>query len=204
MPPTERFLTRDEETLLLRIARDALEAYVREGRRIDVDEYPLTERMREKHGAFVTLRAHGELRGCIGYTANEERLADAVRDNAINAASRDYRFAPVAPDELPEIRIEVSALMPGDKPDTPFKQVRNTDEIVIGRDGLYIELPGSRGGLLLPQVAVEQGWDIPQFLSAVCRKAGYPDRSWEMPEARLYRFSAQVFSEDAPAQRPRP
>ena len=50
--------------------------------------------------------------------------------------------------------------------------------------------------LFLPQVAVEQGWDARTFLSAVCRKAGYPDRAWEDPDARLYRFTAQAASED--------
>ena len=192
---SEHYLTLEEEQTLLRIARDALEAWVRDRRRIEVTQYPLTERLQEKHGAFVTLRKGRDLRGCIGYTANRESLAETVRDNAINAASNDFRFPPVTEDELPYLIVEVSALTPGDAPDTPFKRVRDISEIVIGRDGLYIEMPPSRGGLLLPQVAVEQGWDVNQFLSAVCRKAGYPDRTWENPSARLYRFSAQVFSE---------
>lgn len=192
---SEHYLVPEEEHLLLRIARDALEAWVRERRRVDVNHYPLTDRLREKHGAFVTLRKGHELRGCIGYTANRESLAETVRDNAINAASNDFRFPPVTADELEDITIEVSALTPGDTPDTPFKRVDDVGEIVIGRDGLYLEVPPSRGGLLLPQVAVEQGWDVPHFLSGVCRKAGYPDRAWEHPDARLYRFSAQVFSE---------
>lgn len=192
---SEAYLTRGEEELLLRIARDALESWVRERARVDVDRYPLTPTLQEKHGAFVTLRERGELRGCIGYTQNREPLAVAVRDNAINAASNDPRFEPVRVDELGAITIEVSALTPGETPETPFKRVRNLDEILIGRDGLYIERPPYRGGLLLPQVAVEQKWDVGQFLAAVCRKAGYSERAWEDPETRLYRFSAQVFSE---------
>lgn len=192
---SEAYLTRSEEVLLLRIARDALESWVCERERIDIGRYPLTPTLQEKHGAFVTLRERGELRGCIGYTQNREPLAVAVRDNAINAASNDPRFEPVRADELGAITIEVSALTPGETPETPFKRVRNLNEIVIGRDGLYIERPPYRGGLLLPQVAVEQKWDVRQFLAAVCRKAGYPEWAWEDPEARLYRFSAQVFSE---------
>jgi len=193
---SEHYLTRDEELRLLRIARDALEAWVGHSKRIDLDSYELTPALREKHGAFVTLRVARELRGCIGYTQNRETLARAVVENAINAASNDPRFDPVQPNELAAISIEVSALTPGDSPETPFKQVRDLREIAIGRDGLYIELPPNRGGLLLPQVAAERGWDVGQFLRAVCQKAGYPDRTWEQPDAKLYRFSAQVFSED--------
>lgn len=192
---SEHYLTRDEERLLLRIARDALESWVRRGERIDLDHYLLTPTLKEPHGAFVTLRKDGNLRGCIGYTQNREPLARAVLDNAINAASHDPRFDPVTPEELPAISIEISALTPGESPETPFKRVHNTLDIVIGRDGLYIETPPLRGGLLLPQVATERHWTVPQFLSAVCQKAGYPDRAWERPETRLYRFSAQVFAE---------
>lgn len=194
--PHDRYLSPDEEKLLLKIARDSLEAYVTRGEQIQVNTYPLTERLREKHGAFVTLRSRGELRGCIGYTKSIEALADAVRDNAINAAARDPRFSPVSPEELPEIRIEVSALGPGEAPDSPFIRVNSLDEIVIGRDGLYLENAGTRGGgLLLPQVPVEQGWNLQQFLAGLCRKAGAPDRAWELPGRVLYRFSAQVFGE---------
>ena len=194
---SEHYLTPAEEQILLRIARDTVEGWVLDDRRVDPEMYPLTETLRAKHGAFVTLRLLGELRGCIGHTANREPLALSVRDNAINAATRDPRFPPVSAAEIPEIRIEISALSPGDSPETPFKRVQNIDEIQIGRDGLYIERPDRRGGLLLPQVATDQGWDVDQFLSAVCMKAGYPDRAWTEPGTRLYRFSAQVFSESA-------
>lgn len=196
MDTSEHYLTPEEERVLLQIARAALEAHVKEQRRIDISAFALTPSLRENHGAFVTLRLRGELRGCIGYTASEMPLAQTVEENAVNAASRDSRFASVSPEEVAEITIEVSALTPGDDPGTPFKRVTDISGIVIGRDGLYIERPPMRGGILLPQVAVEQGWDVPQFLSGVCRKAGYPDGAWNDPNYRLYRFSAQVFSED--------
>ncbi|MBX3176792.1 MAG: AmmeMemoRadiSam system protein A [Candidatus Hydrogenedentes bacterium] len=194
------FLTPGEERLLLRIARDSLAAYVNEERRIDVDAYPLTPVLREPHGAFVTLHLHGELRGCIGHTRNLEPLARAVRDNAINAAVRDPRFPPVSPGEVGQIHIEVSALRPGAAPDTPFIPVRDIGEIVIGRDGVYLEGAGARGGgLLLPQVPVERNWDVRQFMEAVCAKAGAAPDAWNDPACRIYRFSAQVFAEPAPA-----
>lgn len=193
----EPFLSVEEERLLLRIARDSLEAYVRRGDCLAIEDYPLTPRLCERHGAFVTLRRGRELRGCIGYTQGIEPLATTVRDNTINAAARDPRFPPVTPEELPEIRIEISALRPGNQPESPFIEVRNVNEIVLGRDGLYLEHAGPRGGgLLLPQVPIEQGWTLEEFLDGICRKAGAPPRAWERPEVKLYRFSAQVFGEN--------
>ena len=189
------YLNEEEEKLLLRIARDSLETYVRSGISLDLDEYPLTDRLREKHGAFVTLRRNGELRGCIGYTKSIEALVEAVRDNAVNAAARDPRFNPVTPEELDEIEIEVSALCSGETPDSPFIEVHDINEIEIGRDGLYLQAGPRGGGLLLPQVPMEQGWDLQQYLSGLCRKAGVSDGAWNQPGSKLYRFSAQVFSE---------
>ena len=194
---TTAYLSEAETALLLRIARDSLERYVREGERVDAEDYPLTKTLREPHGAFVTLRRQGELRGCIGYTKSLEPLALAVRDNAINAATRDPRFAPLSPEELPEISIEVSALCPGAEPGTPFILVEDAAEIVIGRDGLYLECGSARGGLLLPQVPVEQHWNLDQFLQGICQKARVEEDAWKDPENTLYRFSAQVFSESA-------
>jgi AmmeMemoRadiSam system protein A len=192
---SEHDLSADEERLLLRIARETLQTWLGDETRPDLERFPLTDALRAPHGAFVTLRNGPHLRGCIGHISHAQPLAAAVRDNAVNAATRDPRFEPVTAAELPAITIEVSALTPGDSPETPFRRVGDLSEIVIGRDGLYIERAGGRGGLLLPQVATEQGWDVPAFLSAVCRKAGYPDRAWEQPDVTLYRFSAQVFSE---------
>ena len=197
--PTDRYLSQQEEQLLLRIARDSLELQVSSGLQLQLDDYPLSDTLKEKHGAFVTLRHGGELRGCIGYTKSIEALSEAVRDNAVNAGTRDPRFPPITRDELGELDIEVSALCPGESPESPFIEVNDLSEIVIGRDGLYLEHVGTRGGgLLLPQVALEQGWDLEAFLMGLCRKAGAPDRAWERPGAKLFRFSAQVFSELGP------
>ena len=193
---TEPFLDPAEESLLLRIARDSLHAYLRDEVRIDLAGYPLTPELLARHGAFVTLRLGGELRGCIGHTRSIESLADAVRDNAINAAARDPRFPPLTLEELERTQIEISALCPGAAPDTPFIPVGNINEIVIGRDGLYLDHAGSRGGgLLLPQVATERGWDVRQFLEGLCTKAGADSGAWKSPGCELYRFSAQVFGE---------
>lgn len=191
------FLNPAEELLLLRIARESMSTYVLHGKRISLDDFDLTPALRARQGAFVTLQQGTELRGCIGHTTNLDTLAGAVLDNAINAAVRDPRFPPVRPEELSEIRIEVSALAPGSTPTSPFIPVSDLREIEIGRDGLYLDQVGARGGgLLLPQVAVERQWDIHQFLEGVCAKAGAPPNAWQDPDSQLYRFSAQVFAED--------
>lgn len=192
----EHYLTKAEEISLLAVARDSLEVFVRREERLNLNELELSDTLWEPHGAFVTLRRDLELRGCIGFARNEKPLAEAVRDSAVSSASTDPRFRPIGESELHEVWIEVSALTPGDRPETPFRRVRDLDEIVIGRDGLFLERPSNRGGLLLPQVATDNGWNQEQFLTALCRKAGVEDGAWDDPENRLFRFSAQVFCED--------
>ena len=194
-PHQEHFLTPDEERMLLRIARETLVARVTEGRTLPLERYALTPTWLERHGAFVTLTVDGALRGCVGYATNRAPLAETVRDNTINACSRDSRFAPIVASELPDVEIEISAMTPGDSPDAPFRKIHDLSEIVLGRDGLWIESASGRKGLLLPQVPEHYGWDLNQFLDALCRKAGLAPCSWNQPDVKLSRFSAQVFSE---------
>ncbi len=190
----EKFLTAGEEMVLLKLARASLRQYLGGRDTGDLDELELTDALHQKLGAFVTLRKRGELRGCIGVITEPKPLTDAVCLSAVRSASKDPRFPPVTRDELPEISIEVSALRPGDEPGTPFRKIHRLEEIVIGRDGLYI-VDGKKKGLLLPQVASERNWCVEEFLDALCKKARIEDRSWERDSVELYRFSAQVFSE---------
>lgn len=189
------YLTASEERLLLRIARDTLTRWVRDRIRPPLDSHTLTTSLRRVGAAFVTIRKGDALRGCMGSTGYDNPLAETVRDNTINAAANDPRFAPITSAELDAVHLDISVLTPGDTPLTPYRQIDNIQEIRIGLDGLFIRRKGDRGGLLLPQVAVEHGWDVPAFLAAVCRKAGYPDSSWRDESIDLFRFSAQVFSE---------
>ena len=74
--------------------------------------------------------------------------------------------------------------------------VMEIDEVLVGRDGLYLEhMGGMASGILLPQVPLEYGWDVHAFLDALCRKAGVPRGAWKRPDFQLSRFSAEVFSE---------
>src|SRR4029077_9440150 len=124
----------------------------------------LAARLREAQGAFVTILLQERLRGCIGVIRPRDPLWRVVLHCALAAGFEDPRFAPLEPSEEPGLAFEVSVLsLP--------RAVRDPSEIRIGRDGLIVTL-GRRQGLLLPQVAVEHGWDAPLFLSETCRKAG--------------------------------
>lgn len=184
----------DEGKLLVELARKTIETYLREDRKPQVPKVPA--KLREHRGVFVTLNKEGELRGCIGHPLSTTPLVDAVIDSAISSATRDPRFPPVTPEELPALEVEVSVLS---KPE-PIK-VKSPREypkhIVIGRDGLIIEWSGY-AGLLLPQVPVEWGWDAEEFLSHACMKAGLMPDHWLHEGVRISKFSAQVFKERRP------
>ena len=178
----------------MKLARETIETYLREGRKPQVPKVP--SKLREHRGVVVTLNKRGELRGCIGHPLPTTPLVDAVIDSAISSAIRDPRFPPVTPEELPALEVEVSVLS---KPE-PIK-VRSPREypkhIVIGRDGLIIEWSGY-AGLLLPQVPVEWGWDAEEFLSHACMKAGLMPDHWLREGVYISKFSAQVFRERKP------
>jgi AmmeMemoRadiSam system protein A len=144
-----------------------------------------TPKLAEKRGAFVTLKIRGQLRGCIGHTQPIKPLSQTVIDMAQAAAFQDPRFAPLSSKELPELEIEISAL-------TPFRQIRDINEIVVGRHGLFIER-GFNAGLLLPQVATEYGWDKVTFLEHTCLKAGLPKDAWKDGRTNIFIFSAEIF-----------
>lgn len=152
----------------------------------------------KKGGVFVTLSTYPahDLRGCIGYPEPTHTLIVALRDAAVSAATRDPRFRPVTEKELASIVIEVSLLTPPE-----VIPVRSPKEylkaVVVGRDGLIAERGGWRG-LLLPQVAVEYGWSVEEFLCHTCMKAGLPADAWTGKGTRIHRFSAQVFGEEKP------
>jgi len=168
---------------LLKLARSSIAHYLETGQTLD---YQTTDPgLLGRGGAFVTLKKHGTLRGCIGYTLPEYPLWLAVREVAIKAACEDPRFAPLTIDELKDVEVEVSVL-------SRLKLVLSPDEIQIGRDGLYIVGYGT-AGLLLPQVPVENGWNRQRYLAEICNKAGLASDAWKTSE--LYSFTAQVFGE---------
>jgi len=183
--PHDNELTPQQKKTLLTIARQTVETLIRTGRKPDFD---VTDPALTKPGAaFVTLKKDGDLRGCIGHTEPRMPLWECVREMAVAAATEDPRFDRVRTDELGAIEYEISVLFPA-------VPVSDVNEIVVGRDGLIIQL-GSRRGLLLPQVPVEWGWNRQQFLDHTARKAGLPMDAWKNPDAKLFRFEGIIFNE---------
>jgi len=185
---TDRTLTDEEEKTLLRLARVTLVEWVERGsKKVDTSPFDLTPALQRSQGAFVTLHERGQLRGCIGYVMPIKPLYQTVMDNARNAAMEDPRFRPVTKEELREIDIEISVM-------SPLEKIKSVDEIVIGKHGVLIK-KGGRQGLYLPQVPVEQGWNLEQYLESLCfEKAGLPRDAWK-EGAEIYIYSAQVFGE---------
>jgi AmmeMemoRadiSam system protein A len=138
-------------------------------------------------GAFVTLHIGKNLRGCIGRMIASSPLEETVRGMAIEAAFGDPRFPPLREDELSRCSIEISAL-------SPMEICPDPRAVKVGVHGLYLIHRG-RAGVLLPQVPVEQGWNLDEYLDYICVKAGLPSRSYEAPGAELYTFTAVVFGE---------
>ncbi|MEE8449269.1 MAG: AmmeMemoRadiSam system protein A [Thermodesulfobacteriota bacterium] len=177
-------LTETDGRELLTIARRAITDYLNTGTTPVIE--PTSPALLRNAGAFVTLKQEDRLRGCIGLLHPTLPLAQTVVDMAIAAATRDSRFPPLAVEELADITIEISVL-------SPLKKIKDVSEIIVGEHGLSIS-KGFHQGVLLPQVASGQGWDLDTFLEYVCLKAGLNEEDWRRG-ASLFIFSAQIFSE---------
>lgn len=178
-------LTEIEKTALLTIARTTLENHILG---TPIPQFaPPSDRLEELRGVFVTLKKHGALRGCIGYVQGTKPLYEAVSDMAVAASTQDPRFPRVKPEELKDITIEITAL-------TPLDRIADPAVIEVGKHGILIKQGWSQG-LLLPQVATEEGWDRDAFLAHTCLKAGLPADAWKAANTEIYVFSGEVFHE---------
>ncbi|GAI15045.1 unnamed protein product, partial [marine sediment metagenome] len=173
---------------LLEIARRTLESYLKDGK---VPDFEVVEpKLLEPHGAFVTLRKNGQLRGCIGEFEAKEPLWKVVRRMSTEAATRDPRFSPVRLIELSEIKIEISVL-------SPLKKIDDPDKIKLGVHGVMIK-KGLRKGVFLSQVADETGWDKETFMGQLCtQKAGLSWDCWKKGDVDIFVFTVQVFEEES-------
>ena len=185
-------LSEDEGKFLVKIARESIETFIKERKKVKVPENT-PDTLKEEMGAFVTLNKNGLLRGCIGYPEPIAPLINAVIDVSISAAVNDPRFSPVKINELDDIEIEVSVLT---KPEIieVEKPEEYMDKIKVGVDGLIIE-KGPYKGLLLPQVALEWDWNVEEFLYNTCVKAGLTADCWLYPDITVYKFGSQIFNE---------
>ena len=147
--------------------------------------------LEEPGATFVTLEQDGELRGCIGSLVAHRKLSVDVRENALAAAFRDPRFAPLTSRELEATTVEVSLLAP-----PAAFEVAGEDDLLSrlepGVDGIVIEL-GARRATFLPQVW-ESLPDPRDFVGALKRKAGLPADFWS-PEVRVSRYTVARWHE---------
>jgi AmmeMemoRadiSam system protein A len=177
-------LSEEDRRALLSLARQAIVETVCRQRFPDLP--PVSGRLAQPGGAFVTLRSDGRVRGCIGRTDAPQDLAETVLQCAITAASQDTRFKPLCPEEVARLEIEISVI-------SEPRPVR-PEEIELGTHGIIAVRGGSRG-LLLPQVATERNWSTTQFLEAACRKAKLTPDAWRDRDTNLLAFTAEVFSD---------
>jgi hypothetical protein len=184
----EVILSADARVQLLAWARRVLETYLRTGKLPEVPRGELAAELLAPGAAFVTLHQGEDLRGCIGTFQADQSLAEAIREMAVSAATRDPRFRPVPRGELEHIRIEISVLSSRRPVEHPLRDIQ------VGTHGIYVTRAAHRG-VLLPQVATEQGWDVLTFVEQTCRKAGLPADAWRASDTRIEVFTAQVFGE---------
>lgn len=194
-------LKKQEGELAVRLARKAIEDCLNNGIKLAPDNLPKV--FYEKRGVFVTLKTpeliqgiekRKELRGCIGRPYPILPLGEAIIVSAVNAARDDPRFNPVKPEEIEHLLIEVSVLTVPKRINAKPKDLPG--KIVIGRDGLIVAT-GRCSGLLLPQVAVEHGFDCTEFLCQTSMKAGLMPDAW-LNGAEVYSFEGQIFEELTP------
>jgi len=181
--PKEFNLTEEQKKMLLNLAREALECAFKG---LPMPELDVNLPIRP-FGVFVTLKKGNKLRGCIG-TFKSQEIEKMIIEATLSSAFQDPRFPPVTSGELPELKYEITLL-------TPLTPVKNIEEIRVGQDGLMVE-KGFQRGLLLPQVAVEQGWDKYTFLMHTCVKAGLPPDCYNDSDVRIFKFQGLVISEE--------
>jgi AmmeMemoRadiSam system protein B/AmmeMemoRadiSam system protein A len=186
----ESGLSATEKKDLLSMARDTLRLFFQQAdaRAVIEKKYRISDNLKKELGVFVTLKKNQQLRGCIGSLIGRKPLYLEVMDEAINAAVRDPRFIPVKQEELPGLKIEISVM-------TPLQKITDYKRIRLGIDGVIIK-SGYSQAVYLPQVATETGWNLDEFLSHLCEKAGLASRAYRSPDTEFYVFQAQVFGED--------
>jgi len=190
--PADAGLTAAERRYLAILARHAVAAAVAGDPPPDPDDLaaelgiPPSARLSEHRGAFVTLTNGGSLRGCIGFIEGVEPLVQAVLANAVSAALDDPRFPPVESAELGQLDVEVSAL-------TPLRAIVGPEQIELGRHGIVLSKAGRRA-VFLPQVAPEQGWDLPTTLTQLALKAGLEPDAWRRG-CKLQVFESEICEE---------
>ena len=190
--PEDTQLSDSDGVFLVKTARMAVTEFLSTGKKMKL-ESEREKKFSFNSGVFVTLNNADGLRGCIGFPMPDKKLSNGIIDAAIAAATEDPRFSPVKTNELSDIVFEVTVL-------TPPVEITVTDpmeyleKIKVGRDGLIIRNSFS-SGLLLPQVPVEYGWNVEEFLQHTCEKAGLEKDTWKNEKVKIEKFEGIVYKE---------
>ena len=190
--PEDTQLSDSDGVFLVKTARMAVTEFLSTGKKMKL-ESEHEKKFSFNSGVFVTLNNADGLRGCIGFPMPDKKLSNGIIDAAIAAATEDPRFSPVKTDELSDIVFEVTVLTP------PVEIIVNDpmeylEKIKVGRDGLIIRNSFS-SGLLLPQVPVEYGWNVEEFLQHTCEKAGLEKDTWKNEKVKIEKFEGIVYKE---------
>ncbi len=141
--------------------------------------------------SFITLKQHGELRGCIGTLEAHRALGEDVRANAAAAAFRDPRFKPLQQAEFATLSVEVSVLST-----VEGMTCRDEDDALVqlrpAIDGVIFQY-GYHRSTFLPQVW-EDLRDPRVFMGNLKHKAGLPPDFWD-PAVKLSRYTVIKWSE---------
>jgi len=185
-------LTLEEQKVLLRLAREAMERGVKGEELPSLDQSSLPLVLREEGSSFITLTAHGQLRGCIGSLEPYESLAEDVREHAVAAALNDPRFPAVREDELNGIQIEVSRLT------RPIPLEYKDAEDLLSKlhpyvDGVILR-DAFRRATFLPQVW-EKIPDPAEFLNNLCYKMGVKHDLWRSKHFEVLTYQVEEFHE---------
>ena len=188
----EQNLSGEEKQILLRLARQALEAAVHRQPMPHIDPKEMSHRLQEPGASFVTLTIRGMLRGCVGTLEPYQSLVDDVREHAIAAGLQDYRFPPVRAEELNQIEIEISRLT------IPQPLVYTTPTMLVeklchGIDGVVLR-DGPRRATFLPQVW-EKLPDPAEFLDHLCAKMGADPGLWRRKKLEVLVYQVEEFHE---------
>ena len=164
---------------LVRLAKETVESYVRQGKAPKAEE--LSPEMKERAGVFVSIKKFGELRGCIGtFEPTKANVAEETIANTISSATRDPRFPPVNAAELPHLSYSIDVL-------TKPEPVDDQSQLDPKRYGVIVE-SGFRRGLLLPDL---EGVNTVEQQINICRhKAGILPHE----PVKLYRFVVKRYS----------
>ncbi len=173
-------MKKNEESAYVRLARETIENYVKQGKIITPPKDLPEEMINQKAGVFVSLKKFGDLRGCIGtFMPTQENIAQEIIKNAISAAIDDPRFSPVTVSELEDLSISVDVL-------SAPEEVKDTSQLDPKKYGVIVS-SGYKKGLLLPDL---EGVDTAEYqIDIAKRKAGiYPGE-----KVKLYRFEVKRY-----------